>query len=364
MSSLVIKLFFPLFLSLSMICLSSCIPRDDLDRRFTSEEEALGQFQLWQKEYGREYDNLKEEAKRFEIFKENLKYIRETNARRESPFDYSLGLNEFADLSREEFSKIFTPDMGPIPKDNMNLNDDDDNDSCPNAPASIDWRKKGAVTKVKNQGYCGSCWAFGSIGAMEGINAIVKGKPSVSLSAQELVDCDKDCYGCRGGWHNRAFEYAINNGGIAKEADYLYTAQDGTCKASTIKRKAVTLSGYKNVTSYSEKSLYCAVSRQPVTVGLNSMDFQFYQDGIYDGENCTRYNVTHISHAVLIVGYDTVAGHDYWIVKNSWGESWGMKGYIFIKRNTDNKNGVCLINCCGSYPTKEAVKPENYYSSI
>ncbi|XP_054778886.1 ervatamin-B-like [Prosopis cineraria] len=358
MTSLLAKFSFLLFLCYSTICLSSCILSDDLER-FASDEEVLGLFQLWQKEYGRGYENLKEEAKRFEIFKENLKYIKETNARRESPFDYTLGLNEFADLSREEFSKIFMPDMGPMPKDNMNLNDDDD--SCPNAPVSIDWRKKGAVTKVKNQGYCGSCWAFAATGAIEGINAIVTGRQSVSLSEQELVDCVEHSHGCNGGLYHYAFDYVTNNSGIAKEADYLYTAENDTCKASEIKKKAVTLNGYKMVTYSSETSLYCAVSRQPVSVSLNGKDFQFYRKGIYDGKNCTGdYKPT---HAVLIVGYDTVAGNDYWIVKNSWGESWGMKGYMFIKRNfTGDVLGVCSINCCGAYPIKEAVKPEYYYS--
>ncbi|XP_054778219.1 zingipain-2-like [Prosopis cineraria] len=361
MTSLVTKLFFVLFLLFSIICLSSCIPSDDLDR-FRSDEEVLALFQLWQKEYGREYDDRKREASRFEIFKENLEYIRETNARRKSPLDYSLGLNEFADLSREEFSKIFTPDMGPVPKDNINLNDEDD-DSCPDAQASIDWRKMGAVTKVKNQGHCGSCWAFAAAGAIEGINAIVTGRRSVSVSAQELVDCVEEAKGCNGGWYHYAFQYVKNNEGIAKEADYLYTAENGTCKASEIKRKAVTLSGYKTVTYQSEKSLYCAVSRQPVSVALDARDFQFYKEGIYNGENCTGKLYT--SHAVLIVGYDTVADRDYWIVKNSWGESWGMKGYMFIERNTGSKDGVCLINKYGAYPTKEdAVKLAYYYSSI
>ncbi|XP_054777113.1 P34 probable thiol protease-like isoform X2 [Prosopis cineraria] len=276
MTSLVSKLLFLLFLCYSMICLSSCIPSEELDR-FTSEEEVLGLFQLWQKEQGREYENLEGEAKRFEIFKENLKYIRETNAKRKSPFDHRLGLNKFADLSYEEFSKTLLPELAVITHDNITKQSEELNDESCDAPPSIDWRRKGAVTKVKYQGDCGSCWAFAATGAMEGLNAIVTGRHSVSLSDQQLVDCVQTAKGCDGGWPYRAFEWVAENG-IVKEADYLYTATNGTCKPTKEKQIAVTLTGYKNVTWFSEKALTCATVQQPISVVLEAKDeFRFYE---------------------------------------------------------------------------------------
>lgn len=346
-----------------MICLSSCIPSDKLDK-FTSEEEVLGLFKLWQKEHGREYEHLGEEAKRFEIFKENLKYVKETNAKRESPYDYRLGLNKFADLSYEEFSKTFLPEMGVITQDDIKEQNAEDDDSC-DMPLSIDWRKKGAVTKVKYQGQCGCCWAFSATGAMEGINAIVKGSHSVSLSEQQLVDCVDTTKGCNGGWPYHVFDWVAQKGGMVKEADYLYTATNGTCKSTKDKQYAVTLTGYKNVTWFSEKALTCATVKQPISVVLEAKDeFRFYEGGIYDGKNCT--GTIKINHAMTIVGYDSIGDRDYWIVRNSWGQNWGLQGYMYVKRNSSSTLGfgVCGIATFSAYPTieKQLLRRPDYSS--
>ncbi|KAI9086149.1 hypothetical protein K1719_031870 [Acacia pycnantha] len=335
MASLVTKLFFLLFISYSLICLSSCIPIDELDR-FTSEEQVLGLFKLWQKEHGREYEDLGEEAKRFVIFKENLKYILETNAKENHPTTIVWVSTKSHD------------------------------DQCDDAPPSIDWRKKGAVTKVKNQGQCGSCWAFSATGAMEGINAIVTGRHSVSLSEQQLVDCVDTAKGCKGGWPYRVFEWVAQNGGMVKEADYLYTATNGTCKPTKEEQNVLTLTGYENVTSFSEKALTCATVKQPISVVFEVKDeFQFYKGGIYDGKNCTG-KIT-INHAMTIVGYDSVGDRDYWIVRNSWGQGWGLEGYMYVKRNSSSTHGfgVCGIATYSAYPTKEKqLLPKPDYSSI
>ncbi|KAI4332557.1 hypothetical protein L6164_017453 [Bauhinia variegata] len=339
MSFRVTNLFLFFFLWGSQICFSFSIDipseysilGNDIDL-FSSEREALGHFRLWQKENGRRYENPKDEAKRFEIFQTNLKYISEMNAKRKSPYGARFGLNPFADMSHEEFRAIYLYDMGVNVTNELDILEMKEEESWENAPASLDWRKKGVVTRVKNQNACGSCWAFAATGAIEAANAIATGK-LVSLSEQQLVDCDKKSHGCHGGWYFNSFEWVIKNGGIDIEDDYPYTAQDGICDPNKVPKNVVTIDGYKNATKFSEKSLFCSVAKQPVSVALDARDFQFYQSGIYDGANCTGAEDLSTTHAVLIVGYDSIDGEDYWIVKNSWGVDWGMKGYIFIKRN-------------------------------
>ncbi|MCL7028648.1 hypothetical protein MKW94_015146, partial [Papaver nudicaule] len=197
---------------------------------------------------------------------------------------------------------------------------------------------------------------------MEGINAIVTGE-LISISEQELVDCDTSCEGCNGGNMDYAFEFVINNGGIDTESDYPYKAKDGTCNITKEEKKTVTIDGYKDVAP-EENALFCSVANQPISVGIvgSSLDFQLYTGGIYDGD-CTN-DPKDIDHGVLIVGYGSKEDQDYWIVKNSWGTKWGMGGYAHIKRNTDLEYGVCAINAMASYPTKTSVSPSPFPSPI
>ncbi|KAG2683979.1 hypothetical protein I3760_10G058800 [Carya illinoinensis] len=206
----------------------------------------------------------------------------------------------------------------------------------------------------------GSCWSFSSTGAMEGINAIATGD-LISLSEQELVDCDTTNYGCEGGYMDYAFEWVISNGGIDTESDYPYTGVDGTCNITKEETKVVTIDGYEDVAE-SDSALLCATVQQPISVGMDgsALDFQLYTSGIYDGD-CSS-DPDDIDHAVLIVGYGSEDGEDYWIVKNSWGTDWGMEGYIYIRRNTNLTYGVCAINAMASYPTKESSSPSPYPS--
>ncbi|XP_028760339.1 ervatamin-B-like [Neltuma alba] len=220
-------------------------------------------------------------------------------------------------------------------------------DSC-TPPASVDGRQKGVVTPVKNRKRCGSCWAFGTVGAIESINAISTGK-LVSLSEQELVDCDSASVGCSGGYTESAFEWVIKNGGISEEANYPYTARDGVCKAKKNGGRVVKINSYAKVPK-SDAALLCATARQPITVAFDANYLQFYEDGIFDGGNCKRRS-TYANHAVLIVGYGSKDGKDYWIVKNSWGGDWGKNGYFLIERNKNWPNGVCAINSWASFPT-------------
>ncbi|XP_027105534.1 low-temperature-induced cysteine proteinase [Coffea arabica] len=336
------------------------------DEEFLSEERVAEIFQEWKEKHGKVYKHVQEAEKRFQNFRKNLKYIVEKNSMRQSNSGHVVGLNKFADMSNEEFKKVYISKI----KDGKRITDQRGEfnialrkskaASC-EAPTSLDWRKHGVVTGVKDQGGCGSCWSFSTTGAIEGINALVTGD-LISLSEQELVDCDSTNDGCEGGYMDYAFEWVISNGGIDTESDYPYTGIDGTCNITKEERKIVTIDGYKDVAD-EESALLCAVVQQPISVGIDgsAIDFQLYTGGIYDGE-CSD-NPDDIDHAVLIVGYGSQGGEDYWIIKNSWGTYWGMEGYAYIRRNTKLKNGVCAINAMASYPTKESSSSPSPYPS-
>ncbi|KAH1050779.1 hypothetical protein AAZX31_08G114300 [Glycine max] len=342
---------FPFFIVLvSFTCSLSLAMSSNQLEQFASEEEVFQLFQAWQKEHKREYGNQEEKAKRFQIFQSNLRYINEMNAKRKSPTtQHRLGLNKFADMSPEEFMKTYLKEI-EMPYSNLEsrkkLQKGDDAD-CDNLPHSVDWRDKGAVTEVRDQGKCQSHWAFSVTGAIEGINKIVTGN-LVSLSVQQVVDCDPASHGCAGGFYFNAFGYVIENGGIDTEAHYPYTAQNGTCKANA--NKVVSIDNLLVVVG-PEEALLCRVSKQPVSVSIDATGLQFYAGGVYGGENCSK-NSTKATLVCLIVGYGSVGGEDYWIVKNSWGKDWGEEGYLLIKRNVSDEwpYGVCAINAAPGFP--------------
>ncbi|CAK8530704.1 unnamed protein product [Lathyrus sativus] len=301
-------------------------------------------FQLWKKEHGRVYHDQEEMEKKFEVFVSNVKYIVEANAKRDSPHSAFFGLTNFADLSFPEFKETYLT----LNDDAMDtLNDDVDDSTCSiDPPTSLDWRLKDAVTPVKKQGKCGSCWAFSTVGAVEGIVAIKTGK-LISLSEQEVLDCEPDG-NCKRGRVSKGLNWVIENKGIATQDDYPYTKKKGDCKSSKIAN-----SPNSSITSYSrvkrsEMGLLCAVAQQPLSVSINSSTegFHLYNGGVFTGEDCPS-DSKNTTHAVVIVGYDSIDCDEYWIVKNSWGTRWGNQGYIYIKRNTGKKYGVCAINAWG-----------------
>ncbi|KAL7127913.1 hypothetical protein ABFS83_14G281700 [Erythranthe nasuta] len=310
-------------------------------------DKLINLFESWLEKHSKKYETLEEKLHRFEIFKDNLKHIDEKN---KASTNYWLGLNEFADLSHDEFKKMYlgfkVDDEMPKRKDSPEEFKYRDFEAL---PKSVDWRKKGAVAAIKNQGSCGSCWAFSTVAAVEGINQIVTGNLT-ELSEQELIDCDTSYNnGCNGGLMDYAFAYIVSKGGLHKEEDYPYLMEEGTCEENREESEVVTITGYNDVPANDEQSLLKALAHQPLSVAIDASgrDFQFYSGGVFDG-HCG----TDLDHGVAAVGYGSSKGSDYIIVKNSWGPKWGEKGFIRMKRNTGKPSGMCGINKMASFPTK------------
>ena len=264
------------------------------------------------------------------------------------------GHNEFSDMSWEEFSKVYTgvKDSDKYLRRSKNVNHALSAQAVKQAaPASIDWSKKNAVTPIKNQGQCGSCWAFSTTGSTEGAYAIASGK-LVSLSEQMLVSCDtKSDQGCNGGLMDNAFTYIKGNGGICTEADYPYQGVTGTCTKGC--SPAVTITGHTDVPKMDEDALKAAVAIGPVSVAIEAdkSAFQFYKSGVFDNAGCG----TTLDHGVLAVGYGTLNSAMYWKVKNSWGATYGMDGYVLLERGKNSllnhKGGCGILSGPPSFPT-------------
>jgi len=310
---------------------------------FLNENDEWKQFTNFQDRFGKKYENVQELETRFSVFRENFRNIVIHNLDRSQNF--TMGINQFTDLTPEEFKAQW---VGGLKATVGSYGCGTFSNSASGAPASIDWRTKGAVTTVKDQGQCGSCWTFSSTGAMEGAWAISKGQ-LIDLAEQELVDCAGLKYGsmgCNGGQMEGAFKFIIENGQCAASS-YPYTAKDGTCHSCSAVAHATSCSDVK---PNDQLSLKAAVAKQPVAVAIeaDTKYFQSYSGGVLTSASCG----TSLDHGVLAVGYGEENGQKYWLVKNSWGTSWGEQGYVKIGRSeSTNDAGICGIAMDPSFPT-------------
>ena len=298
------------------------------------------EFEAFMARFSKSYASLEEKAHRLRVFLDNAAFIRVSNSLNR---DWTLGVNTFSDLTPAEFRQRYMKFSHVARGESASVFY---RENTLGVPTQVDWRTQGVVTPVKDQGQCGSCWAFSTTGSVEGAWAL-KGNGLVSLSEQQLVDCFNNYgnYGCYGGLMDNAFKYIIANGGITTEANYPYVAVNQNCNSAAAGNKAATISGYSDVAQNSQPSLQSAVAQQPVSVAVEADQaaWQSYSSGVVTA-NCG----TALDHGVLAVGYDTTVSPSYWIVKNSWGSGWGLSGYIKIGMTSGN--GVCGINMEPSFP--------------
>jgi len=283
------------------------------------------------------YRSLLEHEDRRRAYEDNVAYIMSKNLENNG---LTLGVNQFSAMTHDEFRNTVL--MQPLDHEN-HVRENVVDTSIDSPKASIDWRTSGAVTPVKNQGQCGSCWAFSTTGAIEGCVQIATGK-LISVSEQELVSCSKTSHGCHGGWPTRAMEWVKSNGGIDTERDYPYTHQDDYCNRQKQGNKVVVTNDHINVRGNSDSAFVGALNKGPVAVLIDAEDrnFQSYRGGIMT-QSCGN----NLDHAVLAVGYDSQS----YTIKNSWGNWWGEKGYIrFARRVGDNGYGKCGVLMQPSQP--------------
>jgi len=317
------------------------------------------QFETWKGKHGKRYGSGAEHTRRLENFCTSMKEIQEINSRGAA---WVAGSNPYSDLTWEEFktAKLMVAQ-------NCSATHHTPVEKMVKMPTTVplewDWRNEtcgetSCVSMVKNQGHCGSCWTFSTVGMMESLHAIKTGK-MVLLSEQQLVDCAENFNnnGCNGGLPSQAFEYIHYNGGLSKMEDYPYVCGDGTCNVTggacaftpdkTPWAVGATVSAVANFTAGDEGSMKAVVGmHNPVSVAFEVVsDLRHYASGVYSSTMCQALPET-VNHAVLAVGYGVEDGTNYWTIKNSWGFGWGNNGYFRIERDSN----MCGIAVCSSFP--------------
>ena len=297
-------------------------------------------FEQWAGRHGKRW-NAAETLRRKAIFNANRRFVEHFN--KDATFKLSVD-GPFAAMTNAEYNSLLKPIT-------INRDRDDDRQRSTKAiPSSVDWRDTNKVPAVRDQGSCGSCYTFACLAAVESRLLIAGSKytyKNLDLSEQQLVDCstEQGNKGCSGGSLVFTFRH-IKKNGIMAESAYPYTETEGTC-AYVSSKKVVTISGQSMVTSNDEDALAEAVAEGPVAVAIDAstIKFQLYSTGVFDDSNCSS---TELNHGVAAIGYGTESGVDYWLVRNSWGASWGQEGYIKMVRN---KNNQCGIAAGAAYPT-------------
>jgi len=294
-------------------------------------------FLNWMRESNQFFTGDEYQA-RLGIYLANKRLVQEHNSANKG---FKVAMNKFAAMTPAEYKSL----LGFKPVHTTKIT------TSSNAPSndSVDWRNKGCVNAIKDQGQCGSCWAFSTVQAAEGCYAAKKGK-LYNLSEQNLVDCVTGCDGCDGGLMTEAFSYIAKqqDGAIESESDYPYVAYDQSCKYVASKGVKIGIKGYKEISHGSESDLASKVaSIGPIAIAIDASNwsFQLYSSGIYDEPSCSSSN---LDHGVGCIGYGSEGSKNYWIVRNSWGTSWGEQGYIRMIKDKNNQCGEASMAC---YPT-------------
>jgi len=327
-----------------------------------TESESLleNSFEAWAKAHKKRYASPDERLRRYQNFEASIHKIMEHNAKKDSK--HKLGLTQYADFTDEEFNDHFqfwpkkhdcwtAVDRAAMEQNKLT----NAGIELPFLPKAIDWREKGIVGPVKNQGNCGSCWAFSATGALEAHYAKKYGR-QIILSEQQLLDCSYGYgdFGCSGGFPSRAFEYVRRSGGLDSAESYPYEMKSNGTDSCRFRKTdaAARVHRVVNVTESNEHELQQAVAFEgPVTVAfVVTPDFRLYSGGVFSSPDCGSPKPKDLTHAVLVVGFGvTEDGIKYWIVKNSWGEGWGLHGYFFMERG----NNMCGISDCAAYPVMQ-----------
>jgi len=319
------------------------------------ENDPLAQeFSQWAAKFEKVYENAEEKAKRFALWSERRAEMEAHNAAGKK---YTLGMNHMSDWTEEEYKRLLGfrgAEHKPRSSEPFT------HASVTDVPDSVDWRTKGAVTPIKNQEQCGSCWAFSAIGAIEGAVALKTGKtwPAGTgvegYSEQQLVACagDEGCMGCNGGLMDLAFKHVIAKGGVDSEKDWSYVGVDTACNnAKEALEQVAAIKSYVDVPKGDANALMQALSQQPVSVGIDAQCSSFMQ---YSGGIMTESCGTQLDHGVLAVGYNKTG--QYWIVKNSWGTVWGEEGYFRLSMSGGGL-GLDGILQAASYPVAADKQP-------
>lgn len=303
------------------------------------------EFQQFTQKYNKRYKSIDEFVKKYEIFKQNKKTIQKLQPKKlsgkQKPNEARFAPNQFADLTQEEFiEKYLTLDVSSIQKmkEQQHLKGRTLQPSTTEIPKSWDWRDHGAVSSVKHQHDCGSCWAFTTAATLESQYLMKTGK-EIELSVQQLIDCDKTNKGCHGGVMNKAYKYLQSNNLLLAE-EYPYENDDSSSCRHDGKKGLVGVKDFAFAETQDEQEIKRLLyEKGPLGGAVNALPLAFYEGGIYDpwfDWLCS----SSINHAITIVGYGEEDGTEYWIIKNSWGEEWGENGFFRIALG----RGLCGIN--------------------